>query len=650
MRIARASIYVSLAVLAGCGSREAPAREAAIERPWPELVRVALGTTFSCVIDHGARVQCWGDVPSEIAGHEVLDRLRSPHTIPRMTSVHELASDHDTLCARTSERRVLCWGPDVHGDGEREHPVELGPLAGATSIAVLDERVCGLVDDQLRCVGTNQPRIREALPRGAWLAAVGDAVCALDGRGPARCVESGGTTFWPITGSEGAVSISLASGVCATTADHHLRCDDDALVVVEASLREVDGMTDARFVRGTRAVRCVAREDAIVCASGAEDDTRFEGAAAALDVGASRALDRTREHGAWHACALVDGAVSCAGVNQVGEVTGHAPAPVQRIRELEGARPALAVFVDHAWLVGPSGALVRVPFDDPEASVEDTRATGWLDLAKCEHDRLCGRGEGDRLLAVHPDHARAPRIVSGFVATGTPFPASGFVCAPSEAGTVCVDDEDHVTRLDALASPISFEDQLCGLRAGSVVCAPPPRFPAMERALEPLTRVPQSPTDLTLLFGGAEQLFAQRRGGVWVAMGHNGVGQLGLAPSVPVSVPTTTSASAFTRMGFAYHLSCGWNESGAIVCAGLDDALRPRVLPMRFGFFAAAAADRGDGLWRAIPSVADVVAMDSSGEVSCALDARGGLWCWGGPSGGAGPRRHGPTVVTLAEE
>ena len=47
--------------------------------------------------------------------------------------------------------------------------------------------------------------------------------------------------------------------------------------------------------------------------------------------------------------------------------------------------------------------------------------------------------------------------------------------------------------------------------------------------------------------------------------------------------------------------------------------------------------------------VADVVAMDSNGMVSCAIDTRGALSCWGGLTGGAGPRTWPPTTVATEE-
>mgnify|MGYP000867444731 CR=1 FL=1 len=138
--------------------------------------------------------------------------------------------------------------------------------------------------------------------------------------------------------------------------------------------------------------------------------------------------------------------------------------------------------------------------------------------------------------------------------------------------------------------------------------------------------------------------------GSWVVMGHNGVGQLGIAPSRPVNTPLPAGMQGFASMAFAYHMSCGWNPEGPVVCAGLDDALRPRSLDMPLGAdLQPIEVERGDGTWVPIPSVSDVIALDSDGQASCALDRAGTVWCWGDTEGGAGALSLPPTAVTLPE-
>jgi hypothetical protein len=212
-----------------------------------------------------------------------------------------------------------------------------------------------------------------------------------------------------------------------------------------------------------------------------------------------------------------------------------------------------------------------------------------------------------------------------------------------------------------LAQGVSFEGRLCGLVGGEIRCSSLPRasrLPAWAefdpRQME-LTTLPGSPRDVVRLLGGAEQLFAERRGGTWIVLGHNGVGQLGLPPSLPLLEPTPRSPPPFTAMAFAYHLSCGWSETGGIECAGID----PRTLePHQVGGLLAGtlfpgetvpAEDRGDGSWVSIPRVTDVVALDSDGLVTCALDRRGGLWCWGGGPTARGAAWTEPTRVELGD-
>lgn len=664
MRVRVAPWCLLFAAAAACGGRAPATPPPAIARPVPEVVRLALGARFSCALDDRAEVRCWGDVPFEVAGRAVDERVRTPHAIVGARDVHEIAADDETLCVRTAARHVLCGGEDVRADGARAGLVEVRELRGASSLAVVDARVCALIEDALRCVGPNQARIHDRVAAGSWLEVAGHDVCVLDGAGPARCLAPDATTLWPVTGSEGATSIALARGLCVTTAPGALRCDGAAASPEEASLREIEG-TEARLVRGTRERRCVAHAAGVHCDrvdhEGAIDAVDLEGtpvgALSIAEVGVIPFAEPSAVR-PWHVCALLGDDVWCAGANAVGEVDGHVPSLVQRIAELPGARD-LAVLDGEAIVADASGALVHVPLGHPSARRVDDTVVGVEDLSKCMRTgvSICGRASDARAFFVE-GHAVEER--PGFAARGQAFPVGSWLCADAEGGVVCAHPSEPTTTVPGLAQGVSFEGRLCGLVGGEIRCSSPPAGSRRiswgwfdPRATE-LTTLPGSPRDVVRLFGGAEQLFAERRGGTWIVLGHNGVGQLGLPPSRPLIDPAPTSPPPFTAMAFGYHHSCGWAESGGLECAGFD----PRTLaPHHVSVSLVGTAvlegtpvpeDRGDGRWVSIPTVTGVLAFDGDGLASCALDRRGGLWCWGGSEAARAAWTE-PTRVALGE-
>ncbi|GAB4198578.1 MAG: hypothetical protein OHK0013_07930 [Sandaracinaceae bacterium] len=662
------ALVLSLALAACGGEREgarAPAQ--AVARPWPESVRLAVGARFSCAIDDAGAVWCWGDLPAESGALPLDQRIRAPHRIVGLERVHELATDDETLCARTAERAVRCWGPAVRD--ARGGPTELPELRGASAIAVAADRVCALVSQRVVCVGPNAPPLREAVPEGAWLAAVEDAVCVLDGRGAVRCAAPRDHALWEVSGSEGAIAIASGDGVCVVTQEGALRCDQEARTASEASLRPVEGVTTARWVAGTRTALCVAYDERIACTKSypLAGLPPFEGEVPL----AARALAVTTGGMSWHACALGEEGISCWGEEMAGEVSGRTNDSVALVAERPGAR-GLVLDLDALVVLDADGRLERMPLRGGElpssatVGAEEALARPWLDLLRCgasfEGATLCGRQEGDRL-AVLPARGRS-RVIEGFAASGPPFVVAGAVCAPSRGDdVVCTDLSERTVVVPRLASPVSFEDRLCGLRAGRVTCLSvrqllnsPPGGSARPQP-EVLAGAPHR---VERLHGGADQLFLWIAGGTAAVMGHNGAGQLGLTPSRPLVAAVPVPPMPFVDMAFARHASCGWAERGPLSCAGLDEALRPRTLAPLDPLPAALATlrvggvpeapevERGDGRWVEIPGVRDVRALDMDGQRSCALEVNGAIRCWGGDGGGVGPRYVGPVVVSLA--
>ncbi|MDQ3031204.1 MAG: hypothetical protein M3Y87_02220, partial [Myxococcota bacterium] len=172
------------AITLACGGEVAPEPVPAPMRAMPHAVRLALGATFSCVIDRERHVWCWGELPAEIEGVAPPDRTRRPHEITRMRGAIEIAASATTLCARTADHRVLCWGEDAPAGGDEPRgPREVRGLEGTRSLAVGRNGVCAVRGQALRCIAQNQAPDRGEVPAGATLLSVGGAICAVDGVG-----------------------------------------------------------------------------------------------------------------------------------------------------------------------------------------------------------------------------------------------------------------------------------------------------------------------------------------------------------------------------------------------------------------------------------------------------------------------------------
>jgi hypothetical protein len=644
-----------VAALAGCGDDPPPAPPARAPRAFPHSVRLALGATFSCALTEARDVWCWGELPPEVAGVADADRTRSPHVVPGLRGAIELAADDETLCARTADHRVRCWGEDVAtAPAEGGGPGDVLALAGTRSLAVGAGRVCAIDGAVLRCV-TGVPRDAGAVGPGAVLLSVAGSVCAVDGEGPARCLGPGDDVLRPVEGSDGAIAIAVADGVCAVTARGELRCDAAATAPADARLTPVAGAPQAAWVAGGAGVRCIAGRGeggaASVSCQRSRDGTGPPSSALREPIVAlAVAGDAPR---GWHACAIVDGSsratashdsrrgsgddVRCWGANRLGEA-GAVP-PASSVLELFDVPPAIAVAFTARGLaiLDRDGALHVRTFLGP--------APGTTLVESGPFSQLVGVGLGacasGAAGAVCVDGLDGRTPIEG-LGPGRLFSLGDrYACAEGDERVVCAEPA-HGRSLSIavprLRSAASFGGELCALRGTDVEClrrmvdvvAPyPTAWPA---------RGPDGARRVTAradrMFAGSEQLFAVRADGSVEVAGHNGAGQLGLLPSRPIGDPQEGRVPAgTTSMAFARHASCAWGPGTPVSCAGLDDDLAPREVGGGFSWWSGREdppePSRGIGWWVEIPGLRDVRSVTIGGSSACAALVDGTVHCWG---------------------
>lgn len=560
---------------------------------------------------------CWGRVPADEGGVR-------PHAIAALEGVVDIAAGDDVLCGRRPAGEVVCLG--TSGDallGPNDAPATIEALAGARSLAVVGSgigvRICAIVESAIVCMptfgfGTSTQRI-EGAAAGAILRAVGRAVCVIDGALPARCA-NGAEPLWELGGTVGAIDLTQARGVCAVLAGGTLACAEGALG--SAALAPV-GPVDARGVAGNELTRCVSSARGLDCETRDEAPVHVAGDDVAVAVGSA------------HACArAASGAVSCFGNNTWGQA---APPAVEVLaRRIDGAPPDL-VDVAPAWtgahVVDGAGRSFRVPLGG--GAVEPV----------AELPRLAHLAFTEQLWGTTPEGDLLP--VSGrwdgplrFRALGAPFSTRYLVCAAVRAGVACVHSRHAasvepprgavvtIPGLSGAVEPFARGNDVCGRVGTSVRCANAVYMP--ERRPERATELRGLPPVAHVL-GGAEQIFLQDTSGSWLAMGHNGAGQLGLTPSrplgpTPVTLPVTEPG---VRAAFTTHASCVWAPGSALHCAGLDAQLRIRSVSR-----ASAPAARGEGGFREIPGPRDLRAVSLHEAGSFAIDGGGALWTWGG--------------------
>jgi hypothetical protein len=135
----------------------------------PALTRIASGNRFSCALDAGGAISCWGDADD--------GRLDAPEG--SFTQI-EACSDH--ACAVASNGTVECWGEGDEG--------ELSPPSGVfTAVATGQRHSCGIdASGAIQCWGLESSGLSD-VPQGEFvqISCGRYSCCALDTLGHPEC-------------------------------------------------------------------------------------------------------------------------------------------------------------------------------------------------------------------------------------------------------------------------------------------------------------------------------------------------------------------------------------------------------------------------------------------------------------------------------
>ncbi len=342
-------------------------------RPVPPLLsgvaEVVAGTSHTCARLVVGEVRCWGSNSLRGAGvpeqSSVLSTVLNPRGDGPLTGVVDLAIGDLHTCAALADGHAVCWGANEQGqlgrgtaDSDRGllpgyvlDPSGATPLTGVTDVSAGWKVGCArLTSGQARCWGYNaygqlgdQTTVGSSLPVAVLGSAPGEPLtgirdlanqfhntCALLDGGQARCWGRGPLGDGTNTSSLSPVIVSNEDGsgplvdvrsisatfghVCVTTGDGHAAC--------WGQLNYEVGPLATR-------PRLLVRDG--------EPLTGVTGVAA----------------GYTHTCAVADGAVLCAGDNEMGQLGDGSPGPTRR---------SFAPVVDVRGLAGSGASMVSAGY------------------------------------------------------------------------------------------------------------------------------------------------------------------------------------------------------------------------------------------------------------------------------------------------
>ncbi len=125
---------------------------------------IATGEGFSCVLEAGRSLSCWGKNDVGQLGDGTRAERSTPGRVARLEGVHAFAIGRTHACAILHDWTTWCWGDNAHGelaDGTRDArplPVMIPGLFDAAEIALGDGFTCVRTNDRdrsARCWGKN---------------------------------------------------------------------------------------------------------------------------------------------------------------------------------------------------------------------------------------------------------------------------------------------------------------------------------------------------------------------------------------------------------------------------------------------------------------------------------------------------------------
>lgn len=130
-----------------------PRRVVGLER----VVQIVADYDFTCAVDDGHAVYCWGDNDRGQLGSDDLAGRSTPTRIAGLVA-DRLVAGYERACARVGAG-FRCWGTGELGDGvahlQQKVPLEIAALAGVDELVLGDGHACTLAAGAVRCWGQN---------------------------------------------------------------------------------------------------------------------------------------------------------------------------------------------------------------------------------------------------------------------------------------------------------------------------------------------------------------------------------------------------------------------------------------------------------------------------------------------------------------
>ncbi len=105
------------AMLVSCGARvDESANPPALRPADPTVVQITVAAGHACVLRADRRIVCWGgNVHGQAAGAECLHEpacITAPHFVDGLGAATRIVASNDATCARVESGALWCWGED----------------------------------------------------------------------------------------------------------------------------------------------------------------------------------------------------------------------------------------------------------------------------------------------------------------------------------------------------------------------------------------------------------------------------------------------------------------------------------------------------------------------------------------------------------
>jgi alpha-tubulin suppressor-like RCC1 family protein len=642
---------------------------------------IAAGFDRSCAVNSAGGASCWGDDRSGALGHGTAIFDPRPATVSGLSSgVAAVASSSNSFhtCAITTGGAALCWGNNGNGQlgngtiADSAVPAPVSGLAGGVAaMATGTYHSCALTTaGNVLCWGYNRwgqvgtgtagsdvltpVPVASLSSRVVSLSAGESHTCAVTASGSVLCWglnEFGQLGNGTRTSSVVPVAVAgLPSNVVAVAAGEYHTC---ALTSAGAML-------------------CWGYNEDGELGNGSTSDSAVPVPVSGLSAGVAQ-----MSLGNFHSCALLaSGAVRCWGYNSEGQLgnggsVGSAT-PVAVTGLASGVR-AIAAGSAHTCALMASGGQVMCwgyngagQFGNGTQSgsrtpVAATGLTGPLASLTAGNLHTCGLDAAGRALCWGSNIAfqlgngqaigiSTPTAVTGLTSGVAAITVGGaHACALTEAGRVLCWGYDALGQLgdggfggsSSLPVPMGLSSGVAAISAGSYhTCALTSAGTVYcwggnghGQLGNGTTADSSTPVAVTGLGSGARAIAAGNAhtcaisaAGQLLCWGYNAQGQLGTgsttSSSVPVAVAGLSSGVAAVAAG-GWH-TCALNASGGVSCWGSN----------AYGQLGTGtpADSRTPAAVRGLSS--GIAAVSTGLYNTCAVSTAGGVWCWGSNAAG----------------